>query len=495
MSMKLFFALLMLLAPVFFVSAHEEYNTIIIEINDETGFVPSELTISEGDTVLFRSAGADLHWPASNIHPTHQIYPEFDPKRALEPHEEWSFVFEKAGVWRMHDHVRPEFAGVIIVEEDPDYMSAENPFLVSGDAMYGLYEKITQIFKRIYAYTFPWRIEAGFEALDIFTVVRGEKDLTRWMDLMGPEKIMDRLISASGGGSLFDCHTEAHYTGRAAYDVYGSEAFKRGDASCHSGYYHGAMEGFLQDRGTDAIAEKINSLCLLFDTSFGVFECLHGVGHGVMVYEDYDMPNALATCKQLATPFDQNSCYGGVFMENIVAGQGNGAISGHDTEWISYGDPYYPCNAVDQSQDVQIQCYQMQTSWMLTIKNYDFDAVAKDCLGAPKDMVPVCFLSLGRDAAGFTLRDPAAIKDLCAKVPEEYSGQCVTGATNVIVDFWGAGLTRQASDLCTILGGNDKNTCWGILSGRLLDVFGDPVQRKAICDTFEPSFRYLCDSF
>lgn len=494
MSMKLFFALLILLAPVFFVSAHEEYKTAIIEINDETGFVPSEFVIAQGDTVLFRNVGTELHWPASNIHPTHQIYPAFDPKRALGAHEEWSFVFEKTGVWRMHDHVLPEFAGVIIVEEDPDSMSAKNSFSFS-DATPDFYEKITRIFKRIYTHIFFGRVEAEFEALDIFTVVRSEKDLIRWMKAVGPEKVMDRLVSASGGGSLFDCHTEAHYTGRAAWDAYGSEAFKRGNASCHSGYYHGAMEGFLQDKGTDNIAEKINSLCLLFDTSFGVFECLHGVGHGVMAYEDYDMPNALATCKRLATPFDQNSCYGGVFMENIVTGQGNGAIPGHKTEWISYDDPHYPCNAIDQSQDVQVQCYQMQTSWMLTLKNYDFDGVVTDCLGAPTEMVPVCFLSLGRDAAGVTLRDPVAIKDLCAKVPEEYSDQCVRGAVNVIIDFWGAGLTNQASKLCAILGGNDKNTCWGILNGRLLDVFGDPVKRKEVCDTFEPSYRYVCSAW
>src|SRR3989344_2346128 len=54
----------------------------------EKGFVPNVLTISEGEEVVFSSELSRSFWPASDIHPTHGIYPEFDPRRPLRKDEE-----------------------------------------------------------------------------------------------------------------------------------------------------------------------------------------------------------------------------------------------------------------------------------------------------------------------------------------------------------------------------------------------------------------------
>src|SRR5260221_11032052 len=45
----------------------------------DRGFMPSELTISQGSTVVFSSVRQKPFWPASNLHPSHTLYPEFDP--------------------------------------------------------------------------------------------------------------------------------------------------------------------------------------------------------------------------------------------------------------------------------------------------------------------------------------------------------------------------------------------------------------------------------
>lgn len=83
----------------------------------EESYEPSEFVIQKGQAVRFVNDGNQAHWPASNVHPTHDIYPEFDPKRELAPGEEWVFTFGKAGVWRMHDHNMPFIKGTITVEE------------------------------------------------------------------------------------------------------------------------------------------------------------------------------------------------------------------------------------------------------------------------------------------------------------------------------------------------------------------------------------------
>ena len=49
----------------------------VVKITDK-GFEPSTLTINAGDTVKFENKSSDDAWPASNVHPTHQLYPGFD---------------------------------------------------------------------------------------------------------------------------------------------------------------------------------------------------------------------------------------------------------------------------------------------------------------------------------------------------------------------------------------------------------------------------------
>jgi len=89
----------------------------VVITND--GFKPSELTIERGDTVVFSAAEdyGKLYWPASNLHPSHLVYPEFDPREPIEPDEEWDFVFQKVGEWRFHDHLAPYYTGTLTVKE------------------------------------------------------------------------------------------------------------------------------------------------------------------------------------------------------------------------------------------------------------------------------------------------------------------------------------------------------------------------------------------
>lgn len=79
-------------------------------------FSPSTLTIQKNTRVVFKNTGNRPHWPASDFHPTHGIYPEFDPQEGIAPGSEWGYKFEKLGKWKFHDHLEPEARGLIIVE-------------------------------------------------------------------------------------------------------------------------------------------------------------------------------------------------------------------------------------------------------------------------------------------------------------------------------------------------------------------------------------------
>ena len=79
------------------------------------GFSPSTINIKKGETVAWINEDSLFRWPASNIHPVHEIYSEFDPKEPLAPGEAWAFTFEKTGEWRFHDHLIPKFSGKVTV--------------------------------------------------------------------------------------------------------------------------------------------------------------------------------------------------------------------------------------------------------------------------------------------------------------------------------------------------------------------------------------------
>lgn len=81
------------------------------------GYEPNEVTIKKGDIILWTNEGDEFHWPASDLHPTHGIYPEFDPLKPLAPGEEWKFRFDEAGIWKFHDHIRANEVGTITVTE------------------------------------------------------------------------------------------------------------------------------------------------------------------------------------------------------------------------------------------------------------------------------------------------------------------------------------------------------------------------------------------
>lgn len=82
----------------------------------DTGFSPTPITINVGDTVTFKNESSRSFWPASDEHPTHTAYPEFDPKKSIPAGSSRSFTFTKKGAWKYHDHRASNFVGLINVQ-------------------------------------------------------------------------------------------------------------------------------------------------------------------------------------------------------------------------------------------------------------------------------------------------------------------------------------------------------------------------------------------
>lgn len=82
----------------------------------QTGFEPSEITVQKGDTVTFVNNSDTPLWVASDPHPEHTDYPEFDVARSKggqmpKVGESFSFTFNKLGTWAYHNHTASSDVG------------------------------------------------------------------------------------------------------------------------------------------------------------------------------------------------------------------------------------------------------------------------------------------------------------------------------------------------------------------------------------------------
>jgi plastocyanin len=84
-------------------------------VYDGKVFLPNSLDIKQGDIVFFKNSSTKSFWPASNPHPTHTAYPEFDAKSAMKPGQTFEFKFLKTGTWGFHDHLNSSASGTITV--------------------------------------------------------------------------------------------------------------------------------------------------------------------------------------------------------------------------------------------------------------------------------------------------------------------------------------------------------------------------------------------
>ena len=99
------------------VPAAAAMDSSFVAIDDSGQFSPLAVKVRKGGKVTWTNKSSRAVWPASAFHPTHTLYPGFDALRGLKTGETYSFVFEKAGSWKYHDHLNSGATGVVEVVE------------------------------------------------------------------------------------------------------------------------------------------------------------------------------------------------------------------------------------------------------------------------------------------------------------------------------------------------------------------------------------------
>jgi plastocyanin len=96
-------------------SAEEGAKTITVSYTNN-GFQPSNLgTIKAGDKVVFTNNSSGQMVVASDPHPAHSNYPEFESS-SLGAGQSYTFTFQKTGTWGFHNHLNSSHKGTVTVQ-------------------------------------------------------------------------------------------------------------------------------------------------------------------------------------------------------------------------------------------------------------------------------------------------------------------------------------------------------------------------------------------
>jgi len=268
------------------------------------------------------------------------------------------------------------------------------------------------------------------------------------------------------------------------------------DDRYQSGCYHGILQRYFDARIGMPIAQSV--LLAPCDglrgtrEQFRLFDCLHGTGHGLMMYHHYDANASLKDCDRLAADWDQRSCYSGVFMEHNMGARmqtfGDGAFGMHRHSMpapsvVLYraNDLHYPCDATPARY--RRECYELQADLILPAVKQDYRKAGQVCdaAGAP-DLVRACYVGLGRNASGAAAFQYAGIRKRCDLASPMGMPFCYQGAVRHLA-YAPSELPRGVAFCKSLPQGEARSRCWDGVGLQVGGFFTDLASRQRACQS------------
>ena len=223
------------------------------------------------------------------------------------------------------------------------------------------------------------------------------------------------------------CHPIAHRIGAGALlrfhgDV--GRAFADGSPACGSGYYHGllAVEARRRGRRRGRPAWRASSARTSASSRepFTHYQCVHGLGHGLMLYAKYDLPRALDLCHELPVESDSGSRAPAASSWRTSRPRSAPSRSGSRTTTCSIRarSSRPPTSSTATCSSPRTSCPRVNSDWAET---------ARWCRKSDAEFVKYCFQSMGRDASGYARQEPAKILGFCAAAGD-MRDECLFGA-------------------------------------------------------------------
>lgn len=447
-------------------------NEVSVRIAKQ-GFEPNNIRINVGASVRFSSKIERPFWPASDAHPSHRLYPEFDAEKAIASGESFSFRFDKPGMWNYHDHLNPKHTGVITV--------TSGLFASSDCGNSNTISCWQQGLRKAYR---TGGITAAF---------------TKY------KQLYDEKPDFAAA-----CHDMAHIIGFEAWKGYrqGSLTIPFEEAaSCSYGFYHGFFEAILA--GGDGDLFKAKSVCdeisrqpaMKDNANAFLLACSHGLGHVSFDLVDSSryfgnderiMTEALAHCDAVV-PEDpsRRMCANGVFYSLQQAYNDKKYGISIDT-----ANPYRLCEKLTGS--FRLACFGQMTIASLdklAIASLEaFPSALRLVLTIPDSSGQLEAMSYIAANAGASIKkdqDLQGIISNCQILNGTIRESCLRGFIGGL--FYVGKPTVEYERVLTlcksdILTSSDKNVCYERLLSYTTMVYS-PQKKKEICSRVVPIYH------
>jgi hypothetical protein len=160
--------------------------------------------------------------------------------------------------------------------------------------------------------------------------------------------------------------TDIHLVGHAVGDILYKQEGVNGISVCthefRNACSHSIVVGLFTDKGEAALTD-IAAACRKAPGGKGAYTmCFHGLGHGILSVEGYDMPKTVSICQKTATEQygsqEASQCVGGAIMELLSGGAHDQDLWQRErVKYLSNQQPLLPCSAVYMPKESKVLCY------------------------------------------------------------------------------------------------------------------------------------------
>jgi hypothetical protein len=317
---------------------------------------------------------------------------------------------------------------------------------------------------------------------------------------------LDRIIHSDPSLVLLG-HPLAHALGYAVRSTptTATRLLSECDDRYQSGCYHGIMQRYFDARIGLPLARSV--LVAPCDglrgtrEQFRLYDCLHGTGHGLLMYHQYDTNASLKDCDRLTGDWDQRSCYSGVFMEHNMGarmqiftdekfGMHRRSMPTPSIVLFKPNDLRYPCDATPDRY--RRECYELQADLVLPAVKQDYGKAGAVCDGAgTPDLVRACYVGLGRNASGAAAFQYAGIRKRCDQVSPAGVPFCYEGAVRHLA-YAPSELLRGVAFCKSLPEGESRLRCWDGVGLQVGGFFSDSTSRQNACKSEMPRDVAAC---
>ncbi len=281
----------------------------------------------------------------------------------------------------------------------------------------------------------------------------GGVDYEKLVEELDPKAAMEVLAEELKKNPELEntCHGITHDIGHAAFRKYGFEDALMGFENdiCGSGYMHGVTEEYIEG-AEDPLAAMV-SAC---PEDYGA--CFHGIGHGLLLFYEYDIEKATAGCDLFEDVGEQVACSEGVFMQNFASDTG-----GQEDAVLDPNNPLFPCG--EQSDLHKSACYFYAPRYFLSLYPREYEAAMDLCLTAEEEYIGRCVRGVGSATMKQNIDDVEFVEGICLGVPAKYQKDCYGGLVGYFVIH--SGSTEKAAKLCPRLDEDFQAVCRGTVKG------------------------------